>query len=365
MRTSRNIPFTILIVAAGVVGLIASSAWQRSADAQDAEFTLKFATVAPQDTPWTDQLNAIKKRVEAESGGRIKFKLFPSGNLGGEVETVRKARRNQIQGWGGSTAAVAEGLGLPQFQVFELPFMFNSNEEADYTLDQHLWTDMYAALGGAGFELAQWHENGWHSFATKSKPIHTPADLQEMKMRSQESPVHLAMYGALETQAISMPVPEVLSALQTNMVDGFSNTPLFTAATGWYEGVNHYTITNHIYQPAAIMYNKEFFDSLPADLQAILIGNRTAETMNGRQNVRDLTPGLLEMFQESGISIYDMTDAERAVFQEQCKGVPGELAGEIGSGTINKVKAAVKMWRAMPQADRDAYLAQQREAAAK
>lgn len=184
-------------------------------------------------------------------------------------------------------------------------------------------------------------------------------------MRSQESPVHLAMYGALETQAISMPVPEVLSALQTNMVDGFSNTPLFTAATGWYEGVNHYTITNHIYQPAAIMYNKEFFDSLPADLQAILIGNRTAETMNGRQNVRDLTPGLLEMFQESGISIYDMTDAERAVFQEQCKGVPGELAGEIGSGTINKVKAAVKMWRAMPQADRDAYLAQQREAAAK
>ena len=346
MRFSRNIPFTILLVAVGVVGLIASSAWQRDAGAQDAEFTLKFATVAPAGTPWTEQLEAIKKRVEAESEGRIKFKLYPSGNLGGEVETVRKCRRNQIQGWGGSTAAVAEGLSLPQFQVFELPFLFETSEEADYVLDEHLWPDMYALLQQNGFEMAQWHENGWHSFASKTKPIHTPADLQEMKMRSQESPVHLAMYKALNTQAISMPVPEVLGALQTNMVDGFSNTPLFTAATGWYEGVSYYTITNHIYQPASIMYNKEFFDSLPQDLQQILIGDRAEETRNGRANVRALTPELLEMFVDSGITIYEMTPEERAEFEKLCAGVPAEFNATIGTGLINKIKAAQKMYRA-------------------
>jgi len=346
MRTSRNIPLTILLVAVGVVGLIASSAWQRSAGAQDAEFTLKFATVAPAGTPWTEQFEQIKQRVETESNGRIKYKLYPSGNLGGEVETVRKCRRNQIQGWGGSTAAVAEGVGLPQFQVFELPFLFDSSEEADFELDEHLWTPMSALLEQSGFELAQWHENGWHSFATKEKPIHTPADLQEMKMRSQESPVHLAMYKALGTQAISMPVPEVLGALQTNMVDGFSNTPLFTAATGWYEGVKYFTITHHIYQPAAIIYNKEFYDSLPEDLQAILIGDRAAETRKGRDGVRAMTPELLDMFRETGITVYEMTPEERVAFQELCKDVPDQFSDTVGSGLINTVKAAQKMYRA-------------------
>jgi TRAP-type transport system periplasmic protein len=344
MRTPRNL--TPLLVIIGVVTLLTAGLLQQRADAQDAEFTLKFATVAPQGTPWTDQLTAVKKRVETESGGRIKFKLYPSGNLGGEVETVRKCQRNQIQGWGGSTAAIAEGMGLPQFQVFELPFLFDSTPEADYVLDEHLFEPMSQLLDGAGFHMAWWHENGWHNFATKNKVVHTPDDLREMKMRSQESPVHLAMFKALGVQALSMPVPEVLGALQTNMVDGFSNTPLFTGATGWYEGIEYYTITHHIYQPAAIIYNKEFMDSLPEDLQQIVVGDRQAETEHGRATVRALTPELLAMFRDEGITVYEMTPEERAAFEVLCQDVPTQFHDSIGRSLINTVKAAQKMYRA-------------------
>jgi len=344
MHTRKNL--TLLLVVAGVVGLLVSTAVQRSADAQDAEFVLKFATVAPAGTPWTEQLESIKARVEEESGGRIKFKLYPSGNLGGEVETIRSCRRNRIQGWGGSTAAVAEGVGLPQFQVFELPFLFESSGEADYVLDNHLWEPMTQLLEQSGFVQSQWHENGWHSFASKKHPIHTPADLQALKMRSQESPVHLAMFKALSTQAISMPVPEVLGALQTNMVDGFSNTPLFTASTGWYEGIEYFTISHHIYQPASILYNKEFYDSLPEDLQKVLIGDRAYETKLGRDTVRGMTPELLDMFRESGITVYEMTPEERAAFVELTKDVPEQFNDTIGRSLINTVKAAQKMYRA-------------------
>ena len=344
MRTPRNL--TPLLVIIGVVTLLTAGLLQQRADAQDAEFTLKFATVAPQGTPWTDQLTAVKKRVESESGGRIKFKLYPSGNLGGEVETVRKCQRGQIQGWGGSTAAIAEGMGLPQFQVFELPFLFESSGEADYVLDEHLFDPMAELLAGAGFTMAWWHENGWHNFATKNKVIHTPDDLREMKMRSQESPVHLAMFKALGVQALSMPVPEVLGALQTNMVDGFSNTPLFTGATGWYEGIEYYTITHHIYQPAAIIYNKDFMDSMPEDLQQIVIGDRQAETELGRSSVRALTPELLAMFRDEGITVYEMTPEERAAFEALCEDVPTQFHDSIGGGLINTVKAAQKMYRA-------------------
>ncbi len=344
--TRQGFPPVVVLIFVGLCSLLGVALVQGTADAQDAEFTIKFGTVAPAGTPWSEQLEAIKARVEKDSGGRIKFKLYLGGTLGGEVEMVRSLRRNRIQGWGGSTAALAEGAGLDAFQVFELPFMFNSEAEVDYVMDEHLYEPMAKLLAENGFEMAYWHVNGWHNFATKGKPIHTPEDLQGLKMRSQESPVHLAMFKALGAQAISMPVPEVLGALQTNMVMGFSNTPLFTAATGWYEGIDHYTITHHIYQPAIIIYNKEFYDSLPEDMQRVLIGDRAYETKYGRDSVRNMTPELLDLFRSSGITIYEMTPEERQVFQDLCKDVPDQFHDTIGRTTINTVQAAVKLYRA-------------------
>ena len=311
-----------------------------------AKYVIKFGTVAPDGTPWANQLKAIKKRIEKQSNGQIKMKLYLGGMLGGEVEMVRAVRRGRLQGWGGSTASVAEGARIPQLQLMELPFLFRSFAEADHVLDKVVRDDYVKILAKKGFAFAQWHENGWRNFASKKKPIKTLADLQGMKMRSQESPVHLAMYKALNTQAISMPVPEVLGALQTNMVDGFSNTPLFTASTGWYEGIEYFTITHHIYQPASILYNKEFFDSLPEDLQKVLIGDRAAETKLGRDTVRGMTPELLDMFRETGITVYEMTPEERAAFVELTKDVPDQFNDTIGRSLINTVKAAQKMYRA-------------------
>ena len=343
---TRTLPLTLLLAVVGVVAILAATSVDRAAVAQDAEFVLKFATVAPDGTPWTEQLTAIKKRVEADSGGRIKFKLYPGSTLGGEVETIRKCSRNQLQGWGGSTAAVAEGINIPELQVFELPFMFDSEAEVDFVMDT-MFDSMSAKLAAKGFVLAYWHVNGWHNFATKS-PVATPADLAGMKMRSQESPVHLAMFKALGAQPQTIPVPEVLGALQTGMVDGFSNTPLFTAATGWYEGgITHFTITHHIYQPAAILYNKEFYDSLPEELQSVLIGDRAAETATGRTTVRAITPDLLEMFRENDITVTELSAADRATFAELCASVPGDLAAEgvIDAATVSAVQRAVATYR--------------------
>jgi len=328
---------TCALVAAALLGTPALAA--------DAEFTIKFATVAPDGTPWAEQLKAVKDRVNTESGGRIKFKLFLGGSLGGEVETVRDLRRGRLQGWGGSTAAVAEGAGIPQLQLMELPFLFQSLEEADHILDNVVNDDFVSILEAKGFTFGFWHENGWRNFATKGKPVHSIAELREAKMRSQESPVHLAMYRALGVQAESIPVPEVLGALQTGMVDGFDNTPLFSAATGWYEGVQHYTISQHIYQPAVIIYSKAFMDSMPADLQQVVLGDRQAESESGRAAVRAMRDDLLQNFRDAGISVYEMTAAERQPFIDTTKGVHGEFASEVGQSLLDKVYQAQEAFR--------------------
>ena len=315
-----------------------------------AEFVLKIGTVAPDDTPWANHLRAIKKRVESESGGRIKIKLFLGGVLGGEVEMVRSLRRGRIQGWGGSTAAVAEGAGIEQFMIMELPFLFESFGEADYVLDEVIHEEFTQILAAKGYTFGLWHENGWRNFATKKHAVRTIENLQKLKMRSQESPVHLAMYRALGTQAESIAVPEVLGALQTGMVDGFDNTPLFSSATGWYEGIQHYTISQHIYQPAVILYSKRFIDKLPEDLRKIVIGDWRKETAYGRQAVRAMREDLLQIFRDAKIQVVEMDPAERQKFRDRTRAVHAEFEPRVGQALLQKVYDGQKAFRAKQKA---------------
>ena len=110
---------------------------------------------------------------------------------------------------------------------------------------------------------------GSASFGTKWGPVKLPSDLKGHKMRSQESLVHVETYRALGALPQPIAVTEVLPALQTGVVDGFDNTPIYTFAACWHLAIKHFTLSEHIYQPGAVLIAKKEFDKLPADLQKI------------------------------------------------------------------------------------------------
>lgn len=334
---------SLVAIGAAALALLPS----RTSEA-DPQFVANFGTAAPEGTPWADQLQDIQKRVEAESGGKIKLKLFLGSVMGGEVEMVRDVRRNaRLQGGGFSTASIAEGANIPLLQLPELPYLFQDNAEADYVLDNVLYEPMSAALSDKGFVMMAWAENGWRSFGTKTNPVRTPGDLQKFKMRSQETDVHQKMYSALGTQAVTLPISEVLTALQTGIVDGFDNTPLFTQAAGLYEPIQYYSLSRHIYQPAAVIWSKKFFDTLPADLQTIVLGDRKAESERGRAGVRDLEQELLANFPDLGVEVVELTDAERQAFANVTLAVHMQFANEVEGAKplLDKVSAALKQQR--------------------
>jgi TRAP-type C4-dicarboxylate transport system substrate-binding protein len=161
-------------------------------------------------------------------------------------------------------------------------------------------------------------------------------------MRSQESEVHLAMYKALGVQAESIPVPEVLGALKTGMVDGFDNTPLFSSATGWYEGIDHYNVSQAIYQPAVIIYSLKFVESMPEDLQKILIGNPVEEMTWGRKAVREMREPLLQIFRDEGITVYELTEEEKAAFKKLLIPMHKDFENIVGKELLDKVYAGKK-----------------------
>ena len=283
--------------------------------------TLNFGTVAPEGTPWADHLQATKARIERESNGEIQVRIFLGGSLGSEVEMVEDIIAGQrLQGGGISTAAIAQGANIPLLMMPELPYLFRNFDEVDAVLDEVLWDPVSEQLSNNGLILGAWAENGWRNFAT-SGPASTPEELSQYKMRSQESPVHLAMYEAFGVQAVAKPVSEVLPALNTGIVDGFDNTPLFSLAAGWIGPVSHYTLSEHIYQPAAIIYSQSFLDSLTPELRAIVLGDPQAESIQGRVGVRELQRELVSSIAESGKVVTELTDEQRRVFARQSRDV--------------------------------------------
>lgn len=315
------------------------------AHAAEPEFTLKLATVAPEGTPWADIMKSYKKRVESESNGRIKVKAFLGGVLGDENATVAETRRGAISMWGGSTGALASSV--PELNLLELPFLFGNAEEADYILDDVLFEDFKKLMAARGFVLLFWAENGYRSFGTKFGFIKTPADLKGHKMRSQESFVHLETYRALGALPQPIATTEVLQSLQTGVVDGYDQTPLYTFAASWHAETKYYTVTNHIYQPAAIVMSKIEFDKLPADVQKIVLGDQKKQAIAGRVGVRDMTPLLLDNFKSAKIELYTPNAAELAAFATATRPVYGKFTKEVPSAKplLDKALAALKTKR--------------------
>lgn len=321
--------------------LLLVAAFASPAAAQET-YTLNFGTVAPPGTPWSKQLKALQKRIEKESDGRINVKLF-LGTAGGETSIVRQTKRGELQGMGVSAGALA--TQVPEMNVFELPYLFEDTAEADDIIDNHLFTPVQELLRTYGFELYLFGENGYRNFAASGKCIKKPGDLADLKMRSQESWVHEEMYRALGGNPVRIAVPETLPALQTGNVQGFDNTPLFAFATSWYQAADHWTVSDHIYQPALVVYNKEWFDKLPADLQKLLVSDRKKETEYGRKMVRALNPKLIDNLGNAGLKVCRLSDAEKAAFAKKSKPVHElfrKRVGKKGAELLDIVEKAKK-----------------------
>ena len=285
--------------------------------ADDVLYTMKIASVAPEGTPWSDGLAQFKKNAEAASGGKLKVKLFLGGILGDENETVQQTQRGQIQGVGASTGAIA--TIVPELNVLELPFLFKTAAEADYILDGPALSTLEKAFQSRGLQLGFWSENGYRSFGTTFGFIKSPADLKGHKMRSQENDVHIAMYKAFGASPVPIPTTEVLTSLQTGVVDGYDQTPLYASAAQWLSNTKYYTLTNHIYQPAAIVVNKAWYDALPPDIQKIIIGVRADLMGKMRKEIRALHPILVSNFSAMKVQTYTPTATELASFEAPAK----------------------------------------------
>ena len=332
-----RLALVLTVASAALSGLFAYTAPDAPrAEAQEA-VTLRIATVAPEGTPWEKQLRGLKSHIEGQSGGRIKVRLFMGGSLGGEKALVRRVAQGSLEAFAGSAGAL--GSEVPELNVIEAPYVFDSAAQADAALDGPALPLVRTAVQSHGFVFGIWAENGFRSWFTRERAITNPADLRGLRMRSQESTAHLECYRAFGASPVPIDVTNVLTSLQTGVVDGFDNTPLFAFATSWYQGARHLNLSEHSYQPGLVVYSQTWFNTLPADLQQMLTSMPASITVDGRAQVRRMDPILIQNLERYGITVHRPTTAERAAFAAIGRPVQDAVAGEAGAGGRALLKA--------------------------
>lgn len=324
-----------LVISALALTLAAPVAMAKKGD----KVIVRAGTVAPEGTPWEQQMKQTRRYFRKASDGRIKVKVYFGGQKGDEKSLVRQCRDGRLEIVGVSTAALA--TEAPELRVLELPFLFDSTEMADYILDDN-YDEIKSMLLDYDYVMYQWAENGWQNIGMKDTFVKAPTALQGRKIRSQEAEIHLATWKAFGASPVEMPVSEVLQSLNTGRVDGFAQTPLYSFAAAWYRGIKFYSITKHLYQPAILVYSKKFFDKQEQSIQDVLISDVENQTKSGREGVRRLEPALLANFKNYGIQVYELTDKERESFSGVAKEVRAVFEKSASKRGLDLLKSIEK-----------------------
>lgn len=315
-----------LAVLAAIAGLVLAAGASPASAQNKAKYELKIATLAPDNTGWSRVLREYEKEVEKASDGLINVRVFLGGMMTDDENlSVRMLARGELEGVGATTGAIA--TIVKELEAIEIPFQFKNDKEADYVLDLHIKDKVKDLMTANGLVFGFWSENGFRHYAASWGAIKAPGDFKGRKVRSQESFPHLEMWKAFDAAAQSIPTGEVAANLKSGNAEGFDQSLLYATAGGWHLYVKHLTLSAHIYQPGMIAFNKKWFESLPADLQKILLDEGDKLVRKGRRAIRDGNKKLLSIFTDNKVEIHTLSDAERAAFVKATAKVRDAVAG--------------------------------------
>lgn len=344
MKISRRfaLGLSALALAAGLAALVPPA----EADEKAGGSQLKFGTLAPDNTPWSDILKNFKKNLQKETKGKLRVQLYLNGVLGDEAAMLQKMKFGQLTGGGFSTGGIS--TVVPELQVFEVPFLFNTDEEADHVMDNVLLEDMRKACEDRGLFLYIWAVNGWHDIGHKSKPVFGIGDVKGEKAHMQETDIQKAFWTSCGANPVPIAVPEVLGALQRGMIDCFSTTPIFASAAQWFTQVKHWSDTNHIYQPAAVVFDRKWWDGLDDGTRKTILGFAPDLQAAARKDVRGIDKDLFEEFKKNQIEIHTLTAAQREEFRQATAGIGDELVkkGVFSKAILERARKGLQDFRA-------------------
>ncbi|WP_293696453.1 TRAP transporter substrate-binding protein [uncultured Agrococcus sp.] len=293
----------------GLVASLGLTACSADGGGDGDSITIQFGNViSPGDTQ-NVAYEMFAELVNERSDGRITVEIYPDSQLGGENEMIEAVQAGQIQMTAPSVGVLANFDD--SLTVFDFPFIFEDAETAYQVLDSELGDDILAGLEGSGLQALGWGENGFRNLAMTSGSVTSPSEMQGVKLRTMEVPLHIAFWESIGAAPTPMAFPEVYTALQQGVVDGVENPYELLHSANFTEPANYLTELRWIYDPEIILISESFLSGLSEEDQQIILDASDEMIEYLRELKVGVSDEIREEIEAAGGTITDLTDAER------------------------------------------------------
>ncbi|WP_161599050.1 TRAP transporter substrate-binding protein [Aidingimonas lacisalsi] len=282
--------------------------------------------------------------IEQRTDGDLTIQVFPSEQLGSEVELLEQASEGSVDivipGYSGASTL------LPPLEISNAPFMFQSWDEAKHILEGKAYQPIFDELDeqyGLTPLSKTWYW-GWRNLTVNGEEVTQVSDMKDLKIRVPESPAWVEMINAFDASATPIPFSEVYLALQQGTVDGQENPIPTIYARKFYEVQDNLVMTRHMLQSQVVLINSDSFNSLSEENQEILESSiqELSEENYAMQSSRE-DEMLDEMKSKDMINVIE--DIDRSSFEKAAQSAYGELTDRWGEGHFNRVMNEIKAYR--------------------
>jgi TRAP-type C4-dicarboxylate transport system substrate-binding protein len=305
---------------------------------------IKFATLVPDGSTDMNIMHDLAKDITEASQGDVKFKMYPGGVSGEDKDLVKKMRFGELQ------AAGLTGVGLgeiaPEVRILDAPWLFHNDKEVDLVY-KSFDKDLRGALDKGGYVLLGWTELG-PVYVFSKNPINSPDDMKKQKMWVWEGdPIAQAAYKAIGVDPIPLSVVDVMSSLQTGLIDAVYAPPKYAVAMQWFTRTKYIYATPMAFSAGAVVMTKKAFDLLsPEEQKALLdVSSRNLKKLN--ELSRKENDAALASLQKQGLTLSAKPTPDIiGQYQELGKTARRTLVGKLYSEQLlDRVEKALDEFR--------------------
>ncbi|MDV2115848.1 TRAP transporter substrate-binding protein [Alcaligenes faecalis] len=295
---------------------------------------IKFSHVVSPDTPKGKGALRFKELAEKYTEGKVVVEVYPNSQLYKDKEELEALQLGAVHMLAPSLAKFGP-LGVREFEVFDLPFIFNDRTDLRKVTEGPVGRMLLDKLEPKGIKGLSYWDNGFKVMSANT-PLKSVDDFLGLKMRIQSSKVLEAQFKALDAVPQVMAFSEVYQALQTGVVDGTENPPSNMYTQKMHEVQKHATVSNHGYLGYAVIVNKKFWEGLPDDIRQGMEKAMDEATVYANDIAEQENNDSMKAMQESGkTQFYPLSDAERQEWVKQLQPVHKEMASRIGQDVID------------------------------
>jgi C4-dicarboxylate-binding protein DctP len=288
---------------------------------------IKLSHAVSPDTAKGKAALKFKELADSRSNGKVRVEVFPNGTLFNDADELEALQLGSVQMLIPAVAKFGP-LGLTDFDVFDLPYMFSDLDALHRVTRGPIGRGLLGKLAGKGIVGLSFWDNAFAIFSA-NKPLHRPEDMKGLKMRSYSKIID-AQYRALHAIPQTMAFSEVYQALQSGVVDGLDTVPVNMATQKLYEVQKHGVLTFHHHPVYALIANKKWWDGLPAEARKTLEEAVAESTRYNDEIAQKENAEAVEFMRKSGkIEIYRPSPAELDAWRKALLPVHQQMESRI------------------------------------